>query len=458
MPASASPYSPLRLLVIASAVLVASFVASTLYAQWRASAIDAKAIRIASDAAPSIARLASARTELRHLEVGVDWAIRAAVEKRSIDRVLLTAPRQQLDRDLDALRSLAAASGQQSRQGELQRRTARFYQAVDHALARASAGDLAVARAIDDGEVLPAADDLDAASARIVDEHADEANRLALHIEATRRQAALVAYGLQGLSAALALIVMGLAIRSARQHAGLLVEKNRMCQERADELELFAGRVAHDLRNPLGAIALKLAVARRRFFDDARIAEVSDALLRNVEGMGRLIEGLLEFARAGARPRPGARAEVGPLLQDVLSEVGPAAEQARVDLAVDRLPTVTVACMPATLTSVLANLLQNALKYIDGGTRPLRRIWVRVRERSGAVRFEVEDTGRGLPPGMEAAVFEPFVRVHDERTQGIGLGLATVKRVVEAYGGSVGVESVPGRGSCFWFELPAVAS
>jgi len=74
------------------------------------------------------------------------------------------------------------------------------------------------------------------------------------------------------------------------------------------------------------------------------------------------------------------------------------------------------------------------------------------------VRVEVADTGPGLPPGSEQLVFEPFRRAGNSHLPGLGIGLATVKRIVEAYGGRLGVWSTPGRGSTFWFELPEAAA
>ncbi len=81
---------------------------------------------------------------------------------------------------------------------------------------------------------------------------------------------------------------------------------------------------------------------------------------------------------------------------------------------------------------------------------------MRVVERGPLVRFEIEDTGPGVPPALADRVFERHVR--GERSSGLGLGLATVKRLVETHRGRLGVRSSPGRGSCFWVELPAAAA
>ena len=118
---------------------------------------------------------------------------------------------------------------------------------------------------------------------------------------------------------------------------------------------------------------------------------------------------------------------------------------------IEPLEPLEVACDPTVLNVVLANLLGNAAKYTRDAKD--RRIEVRARRDGGRVRVEVEDSGPGLPQGLERAVFEPYFRAPDVTEPGLGLGLATVHRFVTAHGGSVGVER--GRiGTRFWFELP----
>jgi signal transduction histidine kinase len=110
-------------------------------------------------------------------------------------------------------------------------------------------------------------------------------------------------------------------------------------------------------------------------------------------------------------------------------------------------------CSAGALTSMVSNLVRNAIKYIGGA--PVRRVKVACKVRPSSVLIEVEDTGPGLPVGIEATVFEPYVRGSSARDKpGLGLGLATVRRLAQGHGGRAGVTSRPGVGCTFWVELP----
>jgi len=135
----------------------------------------------------------------------------------------------------------------------------------------------------------------------------------------------------------------------------------------------------------------------------------------------------------------------------LLDELGPFAAQRHAALRFDDVPDVAVACSPGVLLSLLGNLLRNGLKYL--GSAEVREVSLRVRERRGRVIFEVEDTGPGIPAELGTRIFEPYIRGPNTGAPGIGLGLATVKRLVESHGGSLGVRAGSRGGALFWFEL-----
>jgi signal transduction histidine kinase len=202
---------------------------------------------------------------------------------------------------------------------------------------------------------------------------------------------------------------------------------------------------------------MRVALGKRRFGTNAPVREELERVTSSVDRMNVMIEGLLAFARAGAKPEPNARAELAVVLKQVSGDFTADAEQAHAELVVDPAPPVTVACPAGPLASVLGNLIRNALKFVVDGPTPQRHVRVRSALRGGRVRVEIEDTGPGVPEGMEHAIFEPFTRAGKGTRPGLGLGLATVKRIVEAYEGTVFVMRRDGIGSTFVVELPAVA-
>jgi signal transduction histidine kinase len=246
---------------------------------------------------------------------------------------------------------------------------------------------------------------------------------------------------------ALTLLTAGVAVRVARGTTDLL-------ERRAAELDHFAGRVAHDILNSLGAMALSLELVRRQFGDP--ISEESARSLsrctRSVERVRQIVNGLLSFARAGARPEPGAYARAQEVIEAVVDGIRPSAEAHGVELRVELRASCALACGPGVLSSLVENLVGNAIKFLDG--RAERRVTVRLLEKGASARVEVEDTGPGLPPGSEGEVFQPFARFAAAGVPGVGLGLATVRRLVEGHDGTVGVHSTPDVGCVFWFELP----
>ena len=137
-----------------------------------------------------------------------------------------------------------------------------------------------------------------------------------------------LAFSLGALGIIAALGAGGIALGVIRKQSKLVDEHARLLDIRAQELEAFAYRVAHDLRNPLGTITLRIQAMR--LTEDADKGQL-DKLTRSVTRMHRLIEDLLQFARAGAVPEPGARAMLPDVIKDALADVAPQIEAARAD-------------------------------------------------------------------------------------------------------------------------------
>jgi signal transduction histidine kinase len=429
--------------------IVISFVAATALSQWKSHAIDAAALQIAENSAPSIERLTTARSEVRRLE-GLVSAYVAADERDPAALARIEESRAKLDGAIQDYLALQAFPDETSLWREILAARDAFDRAVTHVALAREGGDRRGADAAAHDSVTKTAEVLRAAITRDIEFNAGESRQLALRIRTLRGGATTVAFALDAVCVLVAVLGAVFLRRGVRAHASLL-ERNRLLDEaRASEMEQFAGRVAHDILSPVGAVALALHVARESP-DSGQRAKALERGEAAVSRVKRLVTGLLAFARSGAKPEGDARADLAATVADLEPELRSTAKAASTELVVD-VPRTFVACSPGMLTSLVANLARNAIKYIGDGAE--KRVEIRAREHGDRVRVEVRDTGPGLPPGLEEHVFDPYVRGRGSAQPGIGLGLATVKRVADAHGGRVGVRSVPGEGCTFWFELP----
>jgi two-component system sensor histidine kinase HydH len=233
-------------------------------------------------------------------------------------------------------------------------------------------------------------------------------------------------------------------------------ERDALRAEQLAWVGQMAAGIAHEVRNPLTSIKLLVQAAT----DPRRSAGFRPRDLRVLEGeilrLEQIISTFLDFARP---PRPDKRpVQVPELLRECLAGVCARAELQNVDIRLDAAGGVPpVEADAGQLKQVVYNLLFNALDALpQGGT-------VRVRVGSGSagvagrhsVVVRVEDTGPGLPAGLEDQIFEPFVSTKDA---GLGLGLSISRRIVETHGGSIAARTDPAGGAVFTVRLPAAAA
>jgi signal transduction histidine kinase len=355
--------------------------------------------------------------------------------------------RRALHRAWDEYRALPTFPGEAEHWPRVMAGLVSVDDAVTRAAATVSAGDPArTARA--ERDLHAAADRLDEELAGMIVFDRDQGLLAAQRIDRLARWTTVVSALAGAASVALTIVAAVMAIRIVRRFEDSL-------RDRALELDAFAGRVAHDVKSPLATAGAAVELAQRETTMTERGRASLDRARRAVARVHRLVDDLLGFARAGAVPSPDASADVREVLDDVIGELHPLADEHGVELRVEAVPgdaAVTVA--PGILTSILSNLVRNAIQHMGSST--VRQIRVRSRgaERDDALRIEVVDTGPGVAEALVGSIFEPFVRGPEARHPGSGLGLATARRLVVASGGEIGVESVPGSGATFWVELP----
>lgn len=218
-----------------------------------------------------------------------------------------------------------------------------------------------------------------------------------------------------------------------------------------EDLDAFAGRVAHDVRNVLAPLSLVAARLERVADDPARVRQTAQRLLRVGQRAEGIVGSLLMFARAGRPSGEREPSSVREVVNAVVEDLAPnvQAAGAEVDVEVDE---VQVACAAPLLHTALVNVVGNALKFVDG--RPERRVRVTTQSHDEWCDIRVSDTGPGIAREAQQGIFLPFHRAPGTTAPGTGIGLATVLRIVKAHGGEVFVDSELGLGATFTLRLP----
>jgi signal transduction histidine kinase len=229
-------------------------------------------------------------------------------------------------------------------------------------------------------------------------------------------------------------------VEDQQRYAALLEARNR-------DLDLFAGRVAHDLRNPISNVTLATALLERRVGADPSIERIR----RGAKRLTAVIDDLLALSRlehdAAAGVADPSEATVA-LREDLAGRTDTA------EVSIEVAPA-HVRCSPGLFQQILGNLVDNAIKYRRAEATP--QVQVTGRTIGAFYELRVADNGLGMAPDDAAHAFDPFYRAgRSSERAGSGLGLSIVKRIVEATGGQVAVDSELGRGSVFTIRLPLV--
>ncbi|QCI65588.1 hybrid sensor histidine kinase/response regulator [Phreatobacter stygius] len=240
------------------------------------------------------------------------------------------------------------------------------------------------------------------------------------------------------------------------------LERQRDRAQAADRSKSrFLAAASHDLRQPIHALSLFIAalatLAQRGDVRAAEARNMAGRLQAVVGNLGDLLNGLLDISRLDAGVVPVGREPVslGRLFADLSHEYAGAARERGLDWRIAKT-SLWVDSDPVLLKRVLGNLVSNAFRYTTTGG-----VLLGCRRRSGGkVEIQVLDTGIGIAGDQQAVIFDEFVQLQNpehDRAQGLGLGLAIVRRVAQLLEHGVGLRSIDGRGSVFSLTVPVAA-
>lgn len=221
----------------------------------------------------------------------------------------------------------------------------------------------------------------------------------------------------------------------------------------------FMSMAAHELRTPLNTLFLEtqlrkiqLAKGQAHIFDTDYLQTMVVKDQRQIQSMVRLIDDMLDASRVRSNRlsiRP-TQVELTALLARVVDNLSHQADDAATPITLQAHAPVTGLWDEFRIEQVVINLLTNALRYGRG-----KPVDISVHLLPGNVRIDVRDQGMGIPKAAQQRIFEQFERVTgNDGTGGLGLGLYITRQLVEAHGGLIGVQSVPGEGSVFQVTLP----
>ena len=221
------------------------------------------------------------------------------------------------------------------------------------------------------------------------------------------------------------------------------------------ELEAFSYSVSHDLRSPLRAIEGFTDIVLTDFKEQLpeQVVELLGNVALSATRMNRLVEDLLNYGRLGRIEIESAPVSIAAAVKEASVQVD-AALRDKIKTSID--PSLKVFANMAMLTQALLNLINNGLKFYPPGQTPY--VEVSARREGPNIMIEVCDEGIGIAPQHQERIFQVFERLHSQDMYpGTGIGLAIVKRGIQRLGGTVMLESEPGKGSRFYISLPSAS-
>jgi light-regulated signal transduction histidine kinase (bacteriophytochrome) len=228
--------------------------------------------------------------------------------------------------------------------------------------------------------------------------------------------------------------------------------KNIELERKNKELEQFAYVASHDLQEPLRTTSSFVELLQQQYQDklDEKASKYLSFIAQSSDRMKVLIKDLLDYSRIG-RKKELSEVDCNMMLNDVLDDLGAAITDAGAKIKREQLPVVSG--YPTEIKQLFQNLIINSIKFRKKNV-PLQ-IELAARKNNGHWEFTCTDNGIGIDKEHSERIFIIFQRLHTRNEyEGSGIGLSHCKKIVELHGGQIWIESIPGKGSTFYFTIP----
>jgi len=253
--------------------------------------------------------------------------------------------------------------------------------------------------------------------------------------------------------------VMGISLEGVHSHKRALILRDITALQATHHMQsYFLANITHEFRTPLSALKASVELILESLGDvsQSELERLLRSIHYSVSGLQTLIDNLLESAsmESGHFRIHSREAKLSEVIGEAVRVMAPLLQRREQGLQIEMdwsLPPLTLD--PTRITQVIVNLLSNASKYSPTG----KGIRIKVKPSTGnLLLISIVDQGAGLSLHDRENLFKRFVRLNDDTGEqlGVGLGLSVVKTIVEAHGGTVGVDENPEGGSIFWFTLP----
>lgn len=251
--------------------------------------------------------------------------------------------------------------------------------------------------------------------------------------------------------------LLGAFIRNKAEHE--LIEAKQIAEDSSKAKESFLANVSHEIRTPMNGILGLTQLLQKSKLDEKQLQYIN-AIRQSSEHLLVIINDLLDFSKmvAGQVEFEKIEFELNGILYNINQTYGSRALEKGIQLLVEMNENVPEKLIgdPVRLNQILVNLIGNAIKFTEEGHVALRISCIESDNNQPRLEFIIEDTGIGIPEDKLDSIFESFKQASSETTRkygGTGLGLSIVKRLLDAQNGKIQVQSIPGKGSRFVFDL-----